>query len=122
MLQTRSYGSVVVTSVDRPALLAALSERVQRLVAARPEIEEVLLFGSLARGDQTPESDVDLLVVISATEAPFLERADPYRDFFADLPLDVRPVVYTRGELRRGLAEGNAFLRSAVAEARRLWP
>jgi uncharacterized protein len=29
-------------------------------------LHRVLLFGSLARGDETPDSDIDLLVVLSA--------------------------------------------------------
>ncbi len=120
MLRTRSYGSVEISSVDRPALLAALSERARRLAAARPEIEEVLLFGSFARGDYTPESDVDLLIVVSGSDVPFLERADPYRDVFSDLPLDVFPLVYTREDLTRMDSDASPFLRSALSEALRL--
>lgn len=117
MLRTKSYGSVAVTSVDRPALLGALRERVRLLVEKQPEIVEVLLYGSVVRGDQTPESDIDLLIVVEASELPFLERADPYLRMFADFPLDVRPVIYTRQELRRGLTEGNPFLTTVLPEA-----
>ncbi|HEX9670971.1 MAG TPA: nucleotidyltransferase domain-containing protein [Thermoanaerobaculia bacterium] len=120
MLQTRSYGSVEITSVDRPALLAALSERARRLSSDHPEVEEVLLFGSFARGDYTPASDVDLLIIVTSTEVPFLKRADPYRDIFASLPFDVWPLVYTRTELDRMKAEGNSFILTALADAIRL--
>jgi predicted nucleotidyltransferase len=120
MLRTRSYGSVEISSVDRPALLAALSEKARRLAAAHPEIEEVLLFGSFARGGYTPESDVDLMIVVGASEVPFLKRADAYRDLFSDLPFDVFPLVYTRAELTRMQAEGNLFVRSALEHAIRL--
>lgn len=120
MRGTRSYGSVEISSVDRPALLAALSERAHRLAAAHPEIEEVLLFGSFARGDATPHSDIDLLIVVRSTDTHFLKRADPYRDAFADLPFDTWPLVYTRGELERMQAEGNSFIRAALTEAVRL--
>jgi len=122
MLRTRSYGSVEITSVDLPALRSALRERAARLAGEHPEIVEVLLYGSVARGDATPDSDVDLLVVVAACEAPFLERADPYREAFSDFPLDVWPVVYTREEMRQGMEAGNAFLASALADARRLHP
>jgi predicted nucleotidyltransferase len=120
MLRTRSYGSVEIRSVDRPALLAALAERARRLAAEHPEIEEILLFGSFARGDYTPESDIDLLIVVTATGLPFLERADPYRDLFADLPFDVFPVVYTRAELDGLRRQGNPFVRAALADGLRL--
>jgi len=114
MLRGRSSGSVQITWVDLPALLAALHERAERLCRERPEIEEILLFGSFARGDFTPESDVDLLVIVERSDTPFLLRADPYRDVFADLPFDVFPVVYTRGEVDQMQRQGNGFLRSAL--------
>lgn len=122
MLRTRSYGSVAITSVDRPGLLSGLRERAGRLASEHPEIERVLLFGSLARNEQTPDSDIDLLIVVHEASAPFLERADPYRDTFADLPLDVRPLVYTRRELEFATAESRPFILSAVAEGKTLYP
>lgn len=113
MLRTQSSGSVQITWVDRPALLEALRKRTERLCRERPEIEEVLLFGSFARGNFTPESDVDLLIIVGQSDTPFLQRSDPYRDVFADLPFDVFPLVYTRAEVERMTKEGNEFLRSA---------
>ena len=114
MLLTRSSGSVQITSVDLPALLRGLEERAGRLARQRPEIAEVILFGSFARGNFTPESDVDLLILVDETSVPFLLRADPYRDTFADLPMDAWPLVYTLDERDRMLREGNPFLRSAL--------
>jgi hypothetical protein len=117
MLLKRSSGSVQITSVDRPALLRALRERAEQLGHEHPEIREVLLFGSFARGNWAPESDVDLLLTVDDTDVPFLLRADPYRDRFADLPFDVFPLVYTREEQDGMLRSGNAFLRSALQDA-----
>lgn len=46
-----------------------LARIVRRLVAAlRPE--RIYVFGSLARGDATPDSDVDLLVVVPRADRP----------------------------------------------------
>jgi predicted nucleotidyltransferase len=117
MLLTQSSGSVQITSVDRTALLRALEERAEKLGQEHAEISEVLLFGSFARGDFTPESDVDILLIVEETGVPFLLRADPYRDVFSDLPLDAWPLVYTREERERMLADGNLFLRSALGDA-----
>jgi predicted nucleotidyltransferase len=116
MLLTRSSGSVQITSVDLPALLQALRERAERLAREHAEIAEIILFGSFARGNFTPESDVDLLVIVDETNVHFLKRADPYRDTFSDIPFDVWPLVYTREERDRMLREGNAFMRSALEE------
>lgn len=117
MLQTRSFGTVEVTSVDREALLAELERSAERLSRQAPEVDEVHLFGSFARGDHTPESDVDVLIVVSQSEVPFLERPDAYRDAFQDIPLDVNLTVYTSDEAIRLRRDGSSFLARITAEA-----
>lgn len=117
MLRKRSSGSVEITSVDRRALLAALRRAAARLAAERPEVERVDLFGSFARGDFTPASDVDLVIVVETSETAFLARADAYRDAFAAIPFDVNLLVYTREEAERLSAEPTGFLRRALRDA-----
>jgi len=46
---------------DRRALVASLSSEINDLVR-RHRVRSVLLFGSVARGDDTPASDIDFLV------------------------------------------------------------
>ncbi|MGH8908160.1 MAG: nucleotidyltransferase domain-containing protein [Egibacteraceae bacterium] len=52
---------------------------------------KVILFGSVARGEAGPDSDIDLLVVLP--EAPFAERARMmgavHRSIRAGVPVDV---------------------------------
>jgi predicted nucleotidyltransferase len=82
--------------------------------ARHPEIEQVLLFGSLARGDAVPGSDADLLVILSCANRPFIERIPRYLPVGLSLGVDVFP--YTRDEIDRMLAEGNHFMCQAVKE------
>jgi len=116
MLQKRSFGSVELTSIDEAALRAALRDGVAACAAARPEVEKIVLFGSFARGDWVPESDVDLLVVLSATTIPPLERAENFRSFFDSIPLDVNPLVVTRREFDAASADAATVVHSALAE------
>ena len=91
-------------------------EAVARQMKARhPEIEEVLLFGSLARGEAVPGSDADLLVILSSASQSFMERVPRYLP--TGLPLGVDVFPYTRDEIKRMLAQGNHFIRQAVKEA-----
>jgi predicted nucleotidyltransferase len=83
-----------------------------------PEIEEVLLFGSLARGEAVPGSDADLLVVLASAERPFIERIPRYLPVEAPLGVDVFP--YTREEIDRMRGEGNALVTRALEEGVRL--
>jgi UTP:GlnB (protein PII) uridylyltransferase len=73
-----SSDSVEIFWLDKEAAKANVAEAVGRLVEAHPESERVVLFGSLARGDAAPGSDADLLVVLSHSDLPFLERIPRY--------------------------------------------
>jgi predicted nucleotidyltransferase len=93
-------------------------ERVQRAIAAlasrRPELERVLLFGSVAAGQAVPGSDVDLLVILERSETAFIDRIPLYTPEGCGVDVDVFP--YTRQEIEGMLAEGNSFLRGALRD------
>jgi predicted nucleotidyltransferase len=57
---------------DPHAIAAAVAEELRALYGAR--LKQVLLFGSWARGDAHPESDIDLLVVLDRIESRRKER------------------------------------------------
>lgn len=86
----------------------------QQMKARHPEIEQVLLFGSLARGDAVPGSDADLLVILSSAALPLMERIPRYLPVGLPLGVDVFP--YTQKEIDRMLAAGNHFIGQAVKE------
>lgn len=50
--------------LNRPETLERLRKAVLVLVGRYPEIEQVILFGFLARGDAVPGSDADLLIIL----------------------------------------------------------
>ena len=110
----KSYGSVQVTWLDRPAVLEATSQAVRELASQRPEILRVILFGSMARGDAVPGSDVDLLIVLQSSDRDFVERISLYRPSGIPVGVDVFP--YTRQELDNMLDEGNGFVQQALEE------
>lgn len=110
----KSYGSVQITWLDRPAVLAATRKAVRALARRRPEVRRVILFGSMARGDAVPGSDVDLLLVLSESDASFLDRIPRYKPSGIPIGVDVFP--YTEAELKRMLEEGNGFIKQALAE------
>jgi predicted nucleotidyltransferase len=86
-----------------------LARAVHALAQAAPEIEQILLFGSHARGDADAGSDLDFLVIEPvvenrAREMVRLRRAlRPLR-----VPADV--LVYSRDEINRwGQQPGTAL-------------
>ncbi len=76
--------------------------------------ERILLFGSRARGEDDPESDVDLLLVYQ-TQKRFVERLEEL--YLAwELPVAVDILAYTPEEFRALLRE-RPFVQDIVAEA-----
>ena len=90
----------------------ALKHRLEQVL---PEVE-LYVFGSRARGDFYPDSDIDLAVVTPAfEEKDELERydliRDDLRDVFGATPVDV--VLYTPEEFEKGT---EAFLPSVIED------
>lgn len=85
---------------------------VERLVAALNPYK-IILFGSYAYGQPTPDSDVDLLVVME-TDLPPIERARQVMRLLRPRRFPVDVVVKTPAEVESGLQQGSPFLREAL--------
>jgi uncharacterized protein len=96
-------------------VVARLRELATGLGAERPEIEEIRLFGSLARGERNPFADADVLVVLETSALPFRDRIPVYKPSRIPVPMDL--TVCTRAELERELAAGNRFLERILRES-----
>ncbi len=110
MLRQRSSGSVKIISIDRDKLLARLRQIAGQICVEHPEVAEVRVFGSIARGDQVGTSDVDVVIVVQDgdLEDP-LQRACSFYPYF-DLPIGVDLIVYTQDYLERRLKAGDPFV------------
>lgn len=102
-----------------------LRRRVAELVAGWPvPAEAVILFGSAARGEMRPASDIDLLVVrpASVDEDAWIEQTTELaEEVSAWTGNDTRTVEMTPVEVLTGLAEGDGLLRSIRDEGQTLF-
>jgi uncharacterized protein len=96
-------------------VLASLRALATQLGAERPEIQEIHLFGSLARGQRNPFADADVLIVLDASDVPARDRPPSYKPARVPLPMDL--TICTRAELARELAAGNRFVERILAES-----
>jgi predicted nucleotidyltransferase len=108
---------VRILSVNYDSLLEALKKAAGLIRKRYPEVTGILLFGSFARGNYTPESDIDILITVKDTALPFLERQDMFVEFFAEMPFDVNILVYTGEEAAKMLDDENPLLKDAMAES-----
>jgi predicted nucleotidyltransferase len=100
---------------DREALLRAELERISAILAGRPDIMRVVVFGSLARGRVHRRSDLDLIIV-QRTSKRFLERLDEmYRLLLPRVACDI--LVYSPEEFAR-MQKESSFVARAVREGR----
>ena len=70
---------VVFRTLDYDAVVARLRRAVEDELASRPEVREVVLIGSLSRGDWSARSDADLVVIVDQADEPVVPfRASEY--------------------------------------------
>ena len=90
-----------------PLVLRRIAQRLRDALDA----ERVVVFGSVARGEATIHSDIDLLVIAPTTESPYWRMArarEVARDLSIGLPIS--PIVVTPAEIEQRLRRGDAFL------------
>ena len=87
--------------------LVQIADRLrERLGATR-----VIVYGSVARGEATIHSDIDLLVVAPSDDRTFrrlVEAREAIRDLSFRIP--VSPLVLTPDEIAERQAQGDAFI------------
>ncbi len=108
---------VRVFRLDQEGVLARLRTAAEAMLARRPEVIEVRLFGSLARGQARPGSDADLLVTVEHATEPFPDRSPSLAYHLSAVGVGCDLLVYTEAELARMRGEGNGFLRAVETEA-----
>ena len=81
--------------------------------------QRVVLFGSYAYGRPSPDSDVDLLVIMPHSGHPAFMAAEIRKRVRAGFPLDL--IVRSPEEIRRRLAMGDGFIREIVERGKPLY-
>ena len=85
-------------------------------IAKECDPERIILFGSYAYGTQHPDSDVDLLVVLSHGGRNWRKAAEIRSRGKSRFPVDL--LVRAPWEVSRRIAEGDPFLREIVQRGR----
>lgn len=114
-MQTKLFNSVKIRYLDKPAIMKAVTLLVEDLSRKYPKIDEIRLFGSLARDEAVPGSDVDILIILTDSDLSFTDRIMKYMPSSFPVGIDVLP--YTQSEIETMLEQGNHFLKSAMEDS-----
>lgn len=98
------YGELASLFRKTTGLADVLAEALQPLAA---DIEVALIFGSVARGEETAESDIDLLIVGKVGFADAVKALHPAQQA---LSREINPVVLTTAEYKKRIRANDSFL------------
>lgn len=114
-MPVRSLTSPILTWPDGAAVDRAVRGWVEQVVARQPQVLRVAYFGSYARGDWGVGSDLDLLVVVDRSDAPFERRAAQWDA--TELPVPAELLVYTRDEWEAMARRRGRFYQTVMRDA-----
>ncbi|MBI3268475.1 MAG: nucleotidyltransferase domain-containing protein [Planctomycetes bacterium] len=107
-------------ALDYPPVTPELLHDIVRRIRGAGDPLRIVLFGSRARGDARPDSDIDLLIV-EESDQPDYRRSPKYYLALCDLFPSKDILVYTPEEVRDWSAVPNAMPTSALREGRVLY-
>ncbi len=116
-MPVRSLRSSVLVWPGRREVEAAVTAWAEELAGRWPRLAAVGFFGSYARGDWGVGSDIDLLLVLDSSAAPFGSRAVPRGG--PTLPVPSDHLIYTQDELESLMRRGGRF--ADVMRRETLW-
>lgn len=95
-----------------PPQAKLIGQRLQEALAP----DRIYLFGSHARGDAGPDSDLDFLVVVPASTKSRYERAVKARGFVRDIVVPKDIIVLTRAEWEREINAPSSLSSTVLRE------
>ncbi len=114
-MPVRSLNSSVFKWPDQETVVDSLRKWVQQLAQERPELLRAGFFGSYARGDWGVSSDLDVILIVRESQAPFWQRALKWDATGLPVPADV--LVYTEEEWQEMAGQGERFYQTIQQEA-----
>ena len=84
---------------------------VQKLKPLQPD--KIILFGSYAKGQNKPESDIDVLIIQETNKKPGERVTEALKLVWGNVP-HIEPQVLTPQEWQRAIAENRFFITEEV--------
>jgi predicted nucleotidyltransferase len=120
-MRTSALVKTKVHPTGFPPVAKTLPKAVKRIVSElKPE--KIILFGSYAYGNPTPDSDVDLLVIMQTSIKRQVDRYVLVSNFLDPRQFPVDIIVHTPAEIKRALnLKGNFFIPDIMTNGKALY-
>ena len=106
----------VPTIDERERIPQEAIDEVVRQIAEKFHPQKIILFGSYARGNPRPESDVDILVVMDTELKESQQSLQIRRHLNLFFGLDI--ILYTTKRLKERIAMGDSFVQDILEEGK----
>ena len=93
--------------------------KITRDLTEKYQPDKIILYGSVAAGRGTPDSDIDMLIV-KKTSLSRLERIRYVSDLFPDRVVPFDPIVFTERELEHEMSR-NPVMRQIINSGKVLY-
>ena len=102
-------------------MTSELIDTIVKRIADNYQPDKIILFGSYAYGNPTPESDIDLFIVKDENKKR-IDRFCEVRKMLRDIKgISIQPMVFTNRELQARLKLGDDFILEIVNKGRVLY-
>ena len=114
MLQRGFMSGVKVRFLHREEILSRILPAAEKLLTLNPNVLEINLFGSLAKGNHAPGSDADIYILLKEDSRRFTDRIPEFLDDFSKMGIPVEVFPYTREEIAKMRDRG--FIKTMLKE------
>ncbi len=119
-MRRRKFTIPAITPIGCDAPVSETLPKAVRRIARVLRPQKIILFGSYAYGNPTPDSDVDLLVVME-TKASHKERFLAVSRLLRPRPFAVDIIVRTPQEIKTAIESGNFFIKEIYTQGKVLY-
>lgn len=94
---------------------SGLGDYLKELFSGRDDIETAFIFGSMASGEDTPASDIDLMVIGTIG---LRDLSTVLSDFRTRVGRELNPHVFTQEEFMKRRKDGEHFITNVISSSR----
>lgn len=110
---------IVFYSIAQPPVQTSEVDRITKILVKKYKPEKVILFGSVARGEETKNSDLDLFVVKDTNKSYFDRLEDAEKFIKTDRDVDL--IIYTPQEFDKAITEKRIFINQVLKYGKTLY-